>query len=81
MLKCFQLLYNVLCVNINQVSIRVKVSVSRFPGSRRGVQPGQLWSLASWSWQLEVAAGELRQAGSESVLCGVGVTAASSNMA
>ena len=55
--------------------------VSRFPGSRRGVQPGQLWSLASWSWQLEVAAaGELRQAGSESVLCGV-VTAASSNMA
>ena len=83
MLKCFQLLYNVLCVNINQVSIRVKVSVCLV-----SLEAGAVCSLAScgaWpataGWQLEVAAGELRQAGSESVLCGVGVTAASSNMA
>ena len=80
MLKCFQLLYNVLCVNINQVSIRVKVSVCLV-----SLEAGAVCSLAScgaWPavWQLEVAAGELRQAGSESVLCGV-VTAASSNMA
>ena len=83
MLKCFQLLYNVLCVNINQVSIRVKVSVCLVSLEAGAVcSLAQLWSLASWSWQLEVAAaGELRQAGSESVLCGVGVTAASSNMA
>ena len=57
MMKCYHVFYNVLCVNINQVSIRVKVSVCLV-----SLEAGAVCSLAScgaqlWCGQLQLAAG------------------------